>query len=475
LFTSLLVIAPLNYGSTRAGGPELIAGGCAAAAALWLLSLVLGGAAPVLPAWTLVGSALVLLAALPWFAGIFQPTSVLPFTAAHFSRIVNRWPHSIVWITPANSLRLTVALALAILPLIDLARSRAWALAFSIALAGTATVIGGLALAQNYTHAPGIYWQSDPTVPTHFAGTFYHHTSAGAYFNTAWPLAVALAVLAARRAENGFATAALIGAAALGAVLILAAHGSHISRFPQVAALLVMPFLLRGLHFRRRSIGLLTLGAVAAIIALIAIAGRGRDIMERWQLLAAEPRGAVRGAIPDPSTWSALMRADLFVPSVAEPGMFGDRLEGWRTALRAIAARPFTGHGPADWMGAASHHSVDPFVRTFFQFLQFAHQDLLQSVVEWGLVGAAGWWLLLLGGVGTVARARVWVSSDHRALGIGAACGLAAVLLQAQLDFPLQIPAVAFNALVLAALGWAAVARPRPAQSALTSPPPPAA
>jgi hypothetical protein len=123
-------------------------------------------------------------------------------------------------------------------------------------------------------------------------------------------------------------------------------------------------------------------------------------------------------------------------------------------------------------MGAASHHTDDPFVRTFFQFLQFTHQDLLQFAVEWGVPATLGWWSLLVGALVVVLRAPYWLSPLHRQLGIAAACGLAAVLLQAQVDFPLQMPAVALNVVVLAALCWAgatAILPPAPAARAIPS------
>jgi len=457
-FTALLVVAPLNFGSIRHGGPELLATGCAVSTGLWLASLALRRRAPALPRWALLGAMLVLAAALPWFAGWVEPTSVLRFTAVHFARVVQRWPHSIVWTTPGNTLALTVALAMALPPLLDLARSRRWSLTFAVALVGTAAGIGILALAQSLSDAPGMTWQRDPGMVTNFAGTFHHHTAAGAYFNTAWPLALALALLAApsgareRRAPSRL----VLTLALVAGVVIVAAHGSHVSRFPQVAALAVLPLLWRGLRLSRRVRFRWVLATAGAALALAAFAGRGGEIFSRWQQLVPAPTAA---PVP-PELWAASMRDDLVVPGHTRSGLFADRREGWLTAVRAIGERPFTGHGPDNWRGAASHHSADPFVRTFFLYLQFAHQDVLQAAVEWGLIGAAGFWTLLLGGLVSVVRARSWVGERHRTLGLAAAAGLGAVLLQAQLDFPLRIPAIAFNAIVLSALAGAAVAPP---------------
>ena len=128
---------------------------------------------------------------------------------------------------------------------------------------------------------------------------------------------------------------------------------------------------------------------------------------------------------------------------------------GWRAALSAIADRPLTGHGPANWIGAASQHSDDPFVRTFYQFLQFTHQDPLQTAVEWGIPAALALWAVLVGSIVSVFRLQ-----RRPPLALAAACALAALLLQSQLDFPLQIPALALHAVVLAALCRSAATPP---------------
>jgi O-antigen ligase len=454
-FAGLLVFAPLNFGSTRSGGPEVITLGCTVATLLWSASFVFTGRHPQVPATAALAIALFVVATLPWSTGLYHATPVSPFTQAHFARIAARWPFSIVWRDATNALPLAVALAAAALPLIDLARTPGWALTFSLALVVTAVAVAGLALAQNYTHATGIYWRDDGRMPGNFCGTFFHHTSAGAYFNTAWPLALALTWLAWDRPDPTQLTKTLAALGGLGSVLLLAAHGSHVSRLPQVTALLVAPFLLAGLKLRggwRRP--LLILGGVVLVILLVATMGRTDAIAARWRLIFISTP-ATHVPAPPESAWPALMRDDLFIPGTSSGGLLGDRGEGWRTALRSIAARPFTGHGPANWMGAASQHSTDPFVRTFFQFLQFTHQDVLQSAVEWGVPAALGWWILLAGGVVAVFRARRRISGTPRRLGIAAACALAAVLLQSQVDFPLQIPAVTLNAVVLAALCWA--------------------
>jgi hypothetical protein len=449
-FAGLLVFAPLNFGSTRAGGSEIIALTCTIATLLWFASCVRSGHRPQVPAAAAGAAVLLVLAAVPWITGLVSPTPVAVFTETHFARVVAHWPFSIVWRTPINTLALILALAASALALIDLARSPGWALTFSLSIALTGSAVALLAMLQNHTAASGIYWRNDGPMPGTFCGTFYHHTAAGAYFNTAWPVAVALAWLTLDRASW-----ALTVVGGLAVVSLLAGHGSHVSRFPQLAALLVAPFLLRSLQPWNRRRRLSAAGAAILAALLITFAGRPDTIGERWRAIFVSKVDAVKPITPPESAWLGLIRDDMAIPNTSHFGGLGDRGEGWRTAGRSIAARPLTGHGPGNWMGAASQHSVDPFVRTFFQFLQFAHQDLLQFAVEWGVPAALGWWSLLAGGLIAVVSRRRWLSPLHRQIGIAAACALTAVLLQAQLDFPLEMPAIALNVVVLTALCWA--------------------
>jgi hypothetical protein len=49
---------------------------------------------------------------------------------------------------------------------------------------------------------------------------------------------------------------------------------------------------------------------------------------------------------------------------------------------------------------------------------------------------------------------------DRDLIGAGAVAALAAVLIQSLIDFPLQIPAVQFNVVALAALAWSVPVAP---------------
>ena len=127
---------------------------------------------------------------------------------------------------------------------------------------------------------------------------------------------------------------------------------------------------------------------VVGVLWLISHAGRQDAITARWKMLQLFPtRSAAVAPYPAPETWPQLMRDDLFIPVDHSHYFLQDRGAAYRLALQCISARPLFGFGPGGWMAAASQYSRDPQLRTFFHYLQFSHEDYLQTLVEWGLLG----------------------------------------------------------------------------------------
>jgi hypothetical protein len=456
-----LVMAPLCFGSTRLLAFETLIALAAIGGIAWLAGSIRRGRCWLPPPMARVGVVLVGVSALAWWL-FLTPPEAPAFTRAHYARLAARWPYSVVPRGPGLLLAWTAAAFLAFAAFCDLARDPAWRRSIVAVMTCTGAAVALLGLAQNATHARGIYWDSSQRMPGAFFGPFFHHTSGGAYLNSVWPLAVGLALqgLAGICLRPGART--LVFGACGCAILIFAAHIAHVSRFPQVIALVALVAfawwagLWRILGRVRGLRSTLMLGAAAVFFLAIATgATRLNDIHSRWNLLQWEGlRGGGEAVAPPPeSEWNRLMRPDLFVPSVHREYPLGDRGAMYAAALAAIAARPWFGWGPGGWMAAEAAHSADPFIRTFFLTVQFTHEDFLQTGVEWGLIGAAGWALLVPGGVlHAVRQLRGRPSRDL--LGAGAAVALGAVLVQSCIDFPLQIPALQFQAVALSALVW---------------------
>jgi O-antigen ligase len=89
---------------------------------------------------------------------------------------------------------------------------------------------------------------------------------------------------------------------------------------------------------------------------------------------------------------------------------------------------------------------------------RFAHQDYLQTIVEWGWVGAALWAVVFAGGVWLCFRnARALPSGDgSRTLLFTAGLALCGIGLHALVDFPLQIASLQLYVVVFLGLGWGA-------------------
>ena len=125
-----------------------------------------------------------------------------------------------------------------------------------------------------------------------------------------------------------------------------------------------------------------------------------------------------------------------------------DRGGVWGDTLGMFLANPFLG------VGLGAFETVYPiYGRGDGSFLiQFAHNDYLQILSDSGIVGGAlAFWFIFV-----IARAmtRITKTSDPfmRALGLGSAAGIFALLIHSIFDFNLQIPSNALLFLVLSAI-----------------------
>lgn len=458
--------AALNYGSTRRGGLEALWAGCGVIAVFWIAGLIMARRLPLPSRAMLTSCILLLVGVLPWGLGWFAPTPVASFTLNHFAKVSARWPECIVWWDPANQVALMGGLALLILVVSDLATERPWRILIATGFLVAGIFVAGVAFAQNIKHVRTIYGEPGRPITTNFAGPFYHHTSAGAYINTVWPVALGLTAWAWQSLSRSYRAAAA-GALLLLTLVIFGAHGTHVSRMPQVVGLGALVGLLWLLihsgSFRRGIVMLnahrnraLTAGAlaIALLVGLVATTGKMHRIVTRWSEVW-KPAPVVAAVAPlTESEWPKRMRDDLFIPSSAGSMLLGTRSVAYEAAFAAIAAHPLFGHGPANWMGAASQYSHDPLVRTFFQYLQFTHNDYLQAAVQFGVVSAIGWALLLGGGAISVICI-AWRRRQADPLTLAAAVAALAVLLQSLWDFPLQMGAIVLNVAILSGLCWA--------------------
>lgn len=147
------------------------------------------------------------------------------------------------------------------------------------------------------------------------------------------------------------------------------------------------------------------------------------------------------------------------------------RLRLWSEGLAAWLDAPWFGAGPGAFSLAWGPHGG---LARLDEPLH-AHQELLEQLVELGVVGLGGLLLFALAwGRRVLAGARVAPHAPTAALGIGLAVGTLAVLVQSLADFPLHTPGVLVPTALAAgvaagALGAARPAAGRPAWFVLTA------
>ncbi len=303
-------------------------------------------------------------------------------------------------------------------------RRRVW---ITMALAGTSMIV--LGLAQKISGAPGIFWQSEGHAPTFF-GTFRYHANAGSFINLVWPLAAAMLVRSVRREEARWRQLAWSACLILGLGGAMA-NTSRASGLITVLWLLGWAIWLVAQVVRRRSDGgnpaaVVGVGlALAAVVISLLAAGGLDSTLRRWQEFDREMTSAN----------SRLMVAGVCLDMLPQSGWLG--------------------FGPGTFKTAFPFFNFDRSFATEGVWL-FAHQDYLQTLVEWGWIGAAFWAVVLGGGLVAAGlllfRGRL---DDHdRAWPIAAGAAVLAVLTHAMVDFPLQIASIQLYVVVLVGLLW---------------------
>lgn len=470
----LLVFGPLAFACTRPEPLSWLSRGLHGVVGVWILGLIVERRFPGIPRLAFNSAiALILYAWLRLWWGESVPIS--GFTLSHFSRIYDRWPESIILRTPETITFLASGLLGGFLVATDLTRRSLWRRTLLFTMVGVGCSVVILGLVQNATHAPGIYWERPKNhMPSPFFGPFYHFTSAGAFLNLTWPLAASMALYSFRRYASEAKPVLPVVLWGFISILLLLGHAGHVSRFPQVIAIAVLLGLigvhrpLKQLRWSWRLFG--SAGAAALVLGcsvlwVVGRTGRIHDITARWQMLNVWGTNTPAPPLPPKDDWPRLMRDDLVVPYDHDAIFLRDRGAAYAFAATTLTHRPLFGFGPGGWIAAVSQWATDPVIGTFYLYLQFTHEDFLQTLIEWGLVGGMLWLILVGGGIYTGFQRfknphQRWSGRpDFSALIVGALAAVFAVLVQALIDFPLQIPANALYACILLAVCWSSGAR----------------
>jgi O-antigen ligase len=303
-------------------------------------------------------------------------------------------------------------------------RTRLWQ---TVGLTGVSIVIFGLA---RKLIGIDLVSSANPWLDgrTSFA-TYFYHGNAGAFINLILPFVWGRAALSWRRWDANFERLLWIPSL----FLCIAAVVVTASKAAMVIALGLMGILaaVELKHFLRKSHAtsrktILIYGSLA-LLAIVASAAFG------WN--AASKR------------WNEIVQ----IPTLVRP-----RLLVYGACLKMLPDSGLWGFGPGNFTITFPHYTAD-LGDSVAGLWRNAHEDYLQTLIEWGWFGAFFWAVILLGGlvvgVRTLGKSRQG-SAETRVLVLAALVAVIGVALHALVDFPLQIASLQFYTALCLGLLW---------------------
>jgi len=427
-FLGILIYAPWAYGCTRPWTIHLLNVLLWSCGGLCLLGWMVERHRPRLPWVALTCLTLIVLqAGWMWYNArayfddsfwqfIYLDQPYPPFTGS--------WNKAASWRTLQSLTGLLVAFVIAS----DLVGDRLWRerLWTTLGLTGGSIILYGLA--QRSLHAPSIFWLKEDTGNSFF-GPYRYHANAGAYLNLVWPVLAILMVEAWKEKDRHVARALWVGLFLLG----LAACFVNMSRGSSgVTLLLLVPALLAFLPFFREQLvflpsrtGLLVLLLLAAFMTVLVLGGAVYQTQGRW--------GQLGHQLNDDNP----------------------RLLVYQATSKMVPAAGWLGFGPGTFS------TMFPFYSSYlgnrlWGFWVYAHEDYLQTLVEYGYAGTALWTFLFFGGLAKAIRGSFnsQLRTHDRIACRGVSLALAGVALHSMVDFPLQVYSIQLYVMVFLAYAW---------------------
>ena len=278
-------------------------------------------------------------------------------------------------------------------------------------------VLASFAVLQGMAPNGKLYWIRTLEQGGYIYGPYVNHNHYAGLMEMLTPFPL---VLAATHFTNGNRKIAAAGIAALMAASIFLS-GSRGGMAAFVAQMVVLGLLL----VRKREGGWkqpVMLGAFLALVIVFLVWMGGNELTRRLISIHSEAREEIGGGV---------------------------RLSIDRDCLRMLLKRPFLG-----W-GLGAFPIVYPEFRSFYTtfFVNQAHNDYLQLLVETGLVGfSIAVWFLVLVFRRAAGKLENWTETASGALTAAAMLGCVGILVHSFLDFNLQIPANAALFYVLCAI-----------------------
>jgi len=276
-------------------------------------------------------------------------------------------------------------------------------LAFVFSIYGAA--LASFALLQGMASNGKLYWMRTPRMGGQIYGPYVNHNHYAGLMEMLVPIPLVLSVshlASSRQRMLAAATAAVMAST----IFLSGSRGGMLA--------LVIELLIFAVVLIRQHRGFRTAVSVAAflliVISLLTWVGGG-ELSRRVSSISTETRSEITG---------------------------GMRLTIDRDALHMFSKKPVLG-----W-GVRAFPVVYPQFRSFYTnfFVNEAHNDYLQLLVEMGLLGfGAMLWFLIVVYRRAVIKIKDWTSDVSGAVTLACMLGCSGILVHSTVDFNLQIPA----------------------------------
>jgi len=276
-------------------------------------------------------------------------------------------------------------------------------LAFVFSIYGAA--LASFALLQGMASNGKLYWMRTPRMGGQIYGPYVNHNHYAGLMEMLVPIPLVLSVshlASSRQRMLAAATAAVMAST----IFLSGSRGGMLA--------LVIELLIFAVVLIRQQRGFRTAVSVAAflliVISLLTWVGGG-ELSRRVSSISTETRSEITG---------------------------GMRLTIDRDALHMFSKKPVLG-----W-GVRAFPVVYPQFRSFYTnfFVNEAHNDYLQLLVEMGLLGfGAMLWFLIVVYRRAVIKIKDWTSDVSGAVTLACMLGCSGILVHSAVDFNLQIPA----------------------------------
>jgi hypothetical protein len=418
-----LFYAPLAYGCTRLETLPPLFTLLAASMVMGAISLALNRRWPAIPGWAIVCVVALLIQGW-WMAWdpMLHPEDFVGESLADTSM------ENIQHLSSESMLATSFLLGIFILlcELLGDARLRRFLL-LATAISGVLISVIGIVLKlcgkplMRYVWAP-------PDIDWNDFAFYRYHGNAGAFLNLTWPL-ILVFVRRAYSPTIGYTKKIIWTFAALACGLALCLNASKASL---VIGLLILPW-----PFSTWLKNLPRKTLVGFIAGTLLIVTAGIIVSSKFGYEAAFER------ITEKSEVTA---------------SFEGRLNAYQQYVDAVPNAGFFGVGPGLFQIAFPYQN-SPLGNISVGLREYAHEDYLQTIIEWGWLGSLWWFILVAGGLFLAFRSysyrELFTSRTDRHLVLAAILGVCGTLAQALIDFPLQVASLRLFFVVMLALCWA--------------------